>query len=69
MIAVEFSHEDGSPAPDIWAAIKKSCLEQKMLTLNCGVHGNGMRFATPLNVTKKELDEGLTIFENALKQL
>ncbi len=69
MVAIEFSHEDGSPAPDLWTKVKKSCQEQKMLTLNCGVHGNGMRFATPLNVTKKELDEGLAILENALKQL
>ncbi len=69
MVAAEFSHEDGTPAPDIWNQVKKSCLEQRLLTLNCGVHGNGMRFATPLNVTKKELDEGLAIFENALKQI
>ncbi len=68
MVAIEFSHEDGTPAPDLWNKVKKSCLEQKMLTLNCGVHGNGMRFATPLNVTKKELDEGLMILEHALKE-
>ncbi len=69
MLAVEYSHEDGSPAPDIWDKVKRSCLEQKMLTLNCGVYGNGMRFATPLNVTKEDLDKGLAIFENALKSL
>ncbi len=69
MLAVEYSHEDGSPAPDIWDKVKRSCLAQKMLTLNCGVYGNGMRFATPLNVTKEDLDKGLAIFENALKSL
>ena len=56
MVAIEFSHEDGSPAPDIWAKVKKGCLERHMLTLNCGVNGNGMRFATPLNVKKEEID-------------
>lgn len=69
MVAIEFSHEDGTPAPELWTKIKKSCQDKKMLTLNCGVHGNGMRFATPLNVTKKELDEGLSILESALKEL
>ena len=56
MVAIEFSHKDGSPAPDIWAKVKKGCLERHMLTLNCGVNGNGMRFATPLNVKKEEID-------------
>lgn len=69
MLAAEFSHADGSPAPDIWDKVKQSCLENHLLTLNCGVHGNGMRFATPLNVTKDVLDEGLSIFEKALKTI
>ena len=51
-----------TPAPDIWAKVKKGCLERHMLTLNCGVNGNGMRFATPLNVKKEEIDEGLSAF-------
>lgn len=69
MLAAEFSNQDGSPAPEIWAKVKQVCLENKLLTLNCGVHGNGMRFATPLNVTKEVLDEGLAIFEKALKSV
>lgn len=67
MLAAEFSHVDGSPAPDIWSKVKEACFKNHLLTLNCGVHGNGMRFATPLNVTKEVLDEGLSIFEAALK--
>ncbi len=69
MLAVEYSHEDGSPAPDIWNKVRAYCLEHRMLTLNCGVHGNGMRFAAPLNVTQADLDKGLAIFEDALKSL
>ena len=69
MLAIEFSHKDGSPAPDIWAKVKKGCLERHMLTLNCGVNGNGMRFATPLNVRKEEIDEGLHILEESIKNL
>ena len=69
MLAVEYSHADGTPAPDIWNKVRTYCFEHKMLTLNCGVHGNGQRFATPLNVTKEELDKGLAIYEEALKRL
>lgn len=66
MVAIEYSYKDGSPAGDIWSQVKEKCLEMKMLTLNCGVNGNGMRFATPLNVKKEEIDEGLAILEKAL---
>lgn len=69
MVAVEFAYADGTPAPEIWQKVKAGCLKRHMLTLNCGVHGNGMRFATPLNVKKEELDEGLAILEAALAEL
>lgn len=69
MVAIEFSHADGSPAPDIWAKVKQGCLERHMLTLNCGVNGNGMRFATPLNVRKEEIDKGLAILEASIQAL
>lgn len=69
MVAIEFSHEDGSPAPDIWTDVKSRMLKRHMLTLNCGVHGNGMRFATPLNVKKEEIDEGLAILSASIEEM
>jgi 4-aminobutyrate aminotransferase len=69
MIAIEFSKEDGTPAPEIWAAVKEKCLEMKLILLSCGVNGNAMRFATPLNVKKEELDKGLEIIEKALTEI
>lgn len=69
MIAIEFCHEDGTPAPEIWQKVKAGCFKRHMLTLNCGVHGNGMRFATPLNVTKEEIDEGVGIVEASIADL
>lgn len=69
MVAVEYSNEDGSPAPEIWNKVKAYCFEHKMLTLNCGVNGNGHRFATPLNISKEDLDKGLSIFEAALQSI
>lgn len=69
MLALEFSHEDGTPAGDMFAQVRDKCFENKLLTLACGVHGNGMRLATPLNVTKEEIDEGISIIERALSEV
>jgi len=69
MVAIEYSHKDGTPAPEVWSEVRRICFENKMLTLNCGINGNGFRFATPLNVKKEELDEGLAILEKALSQM
>lgn len=68
MVAIEFSYADGTPAPEVWEKVRKRCLELKMLTLNCGVNGNGMRFATPLNVTKEDIDKGIAILNQALSE-
>lgn len=67
MLAVEYAHEDGTPAPEIWATCRKACLDAGMMTLNCGVNGNGQRFATPLNITKDEVDKVLEVYETGLK--
>jgi len=68
MLAAEFVNpEDNSPSSDYLNKVKDYCLEKKMLTLSCGVYGNGFRFATPLNITREDLDKGLAIFEDAVK--
>lgn len=67
MVAVEFIHpEDKAPNPDALNKVKAYCLAHGMVTLSCGVYGNGFRFATPLNVTREELDKGLAIYDAAL---
>lgn len=69
MRAIEFDHEDGTPAPEIWGQVKAQCLKNRMITLNCGVHGNGMRFATCLNVTSDIIDEGVGILDKSMCEL
>jgi 4-aminobutyrate aminotransferase len=70
MMAVEFVNPaDKSPSADALNKVKQYCLEHGLFTLSCGVYGNGFRFATPLNITLKDLDKGLAIFEDALKAL
>lgn len=67
MMAVEFVNpEDGSPSAEALEKVKDYCLEKKMLTLSCGVYGNGFRFATALNVKREDLDKGLAIFREAV---
>jgi 4-aminobutyrate aminotransferase len=56
-----------NPAPEIWATCREACLKAGMMTLNCGVNGNGQRFATPLNITRDEVDKVLEIYEIGLK--
>ena len=67
MRAVEFVHQDGSPAGDIFSALRQYCQDHGLLVLGCGVYGNGLRFATPLNITKEDLEAGLAIFTEALE--
>jgi 4-aminobutyrate aminotransferase len=70
MMAVEFINPaDKAPNADALNKVKAYCLDHGMLTLSCGVYGNGFRFATPLNIQKEDLDKGLAIFEDALKAL
>jgi 4-aminobutyrate aminotransferase len=67
MVAVEFVNpQDNSPSAEYLNKVKEYCLEKKMLTLSCGVYGNGFRFATPLNISREDLDKGLAIFEEAV---
>ncbi|HEX3012514.1 MAG TPA: aspartate aminotransferase family protein [Syntrophomonadaceae bacterium] len=70
MVGVEFVHpEDQSPNPEAYNKIWKYCFDHKYLILGCGVHHNGMRFASPLNVKKEEIDKALGILEGALQSL
>jgi len=67
MLAMEFINPaDRTPNADAFNKVRQLCLENKMLILGCGVYGNGYRWATPLNVTRKDLDKGLEIVDKAL---
>lgn len=69
MVAIEFSHEDGTPAGDVFSKVRDECFKNKLLTLACGVYGNGLRFATPLNVTAEEIDKGIAIIDKVLSEV
>lgn len=69
MVAIEFSHEDGSPAQDIWAKVKKGCLERHMLTLNYWRKWKWYAVCHSIKCQKEEIDEGLSILEASIQAL
>ncbi|MEW6086416.1 MAG: acetyl ornithine aminotransferase family protein [Chloroflexota bacterium] len=66
MIGVEFVKDKNTKEPneEIRNMIEKTAFEHGLLTLGCG--RSTIRFAPPLCITKKEVDEGLEIFEEAV---
>jgi 4-aminobutyrate aminotransferase len=67
MVGVEFVHQDGTPNGGTAEAVREHCLENGLLMLTCGVRDHVVRFMPPLNLSAAELDEGLTIFEGAVR--
>ncbi len=66
MVAVEFCGNDGSPHPEFAKQVQSRALEQGLLLLTCGVHGNVIRFLFPLTIPDAVMDEGLDILARAL---
>jgi len=52
------------PSPEIREEFKKKCFEEKLMILGCGDHS--IRFRPPLNVSKEEINKGLTIIRKVL---
>ena len=66
MVAVEFSHDDGTPDPDTAGAVRRRAVEEGLLLLSCGVVGQAVRFIPPLVVTESEVDAGVEMFTRAV---
>jgi 4-aminobutyrate aminotransferase/(S)-3-amino-2-methylpropionate transaminase len=70
MCAVEFvDPHTGEPAKDLVSKIAKGSYENGVIVLTAGVHGNVLRFLTPLVITDEQLEEGLDILTDVLKGL
>ncbi len=53
--------------PDERNKLKNSCYDKGLIILGCGE--KSMRFRPPLNISKSEIDLGISIIKEALKQL
>jgi 4-aminobutyrate aminotransferase len=69
MVGVELvkDRETKEPAADWRAQIIRKTFEKGLLLLGCGE--NSIRFCPALTVTAAEVDECLTIFEEAVKEV
>lgn len=65
MIAIELMR-DGAPDPDGAKAIQQRAMDQGLLLLTCGVHGNVLRFLFPLTIQDAIFEEALAILERAI---
>jgi len=67
MIGTEFT-EKGKPADkSILKTVIHACEERGMLLLSCGTYDNVIRWIPPLIVSEQQINDGLAIFEEALK--
>ncbi|GAX91712.1 4-aminobutyrate transaminase [Effusibacillus lacus] len=70
MCAVEFSDPFmGQPATEFVAKYVKACREADVIVLSAGIHGNVVRFLTPLVITFEQLDEELGIMSETLQKM
>jgi len=69
MVATEFTQPTGQPDTTTAKAVQKSCFEAGLLLLTCGPFDNVIRWVPPLIVTSAQLDEAVSIFEEALARL
>ncbi|HBR7363065.1 TPA: 4-aminobutyrate--2-oxoglutarate transaminase [Klebsiella pneumoniae] len=67
MVAVEFNDPvTGNPSPEMTRQIQKKALEEGLLLLICGTHGNVIRFLYPLTIPDEQFGRALQILSNVL---
>ncbi len=69
MIGTEFSVDDKpEKAKPMVKEIIHATEERGLLLLSCGTYDNTIRWIPPLNVTSEQIQDGLRIFDQALKE-
>lgn len=56
------------PLKEFIAEVQKTCFQSGVILMSAGVHGNVLRFLTPLVITDEQLEEGLDIVGEVLQQ-
>jgi 4-aminobutyrate aminotransferase/(S)-3-amino-2-methylpropionate transaminase len=69
MLAIELVRDRATkqPAPELATAIAEAAAERGLLLLKSGIYSNCIRVLTPLVLTEAELEEALTVWEEALE--
>jgi len=66
MLAIEFAR-DGKPDADGATAVVEAAAKRGLLLLKAGLNGNCIRVLVPLVISEAELDEALSVWEQALE--
>lgn len=68
MVAAEFNDPaSGKPSAEIAKAIQQKALEQGLILLTCGVHGNVIRFLYPLTIPDAQFKKALALLSELLR--
>lgn len=68
LVATEFGDAGYCPNSTATKAVQLLCVEQGLLLLTCGPYENIIRWVPPLIVSESQVDEAVSIFEDALKR-
>ena len=66
MIGIEFIRPDGEGSRPIAKHVMQRCLENKLLVLNCGEHGQVIRLMPSLNISDSEIEKACEILEKCM---
>jgi 4-aminobutyrate aminotransferase/(S)-3-amino-2-methylpropionate transaminase len=69
MLAIELvaDRETKQPAPDLASAVVSEAASRGLLLLKAGIYSNCIRVLSPLTLSDEELDEALSVWEEALE--
>jgi len=69
MVAIELVKDrvTKEPAQKETALIREKCYKNGLIVAAAGIYGNVIRVLIPLVITDEELDEGLSILEEAIR--
>ncbi len=67
MVATEFTDSKGNPDSKLAKHILHEARDRGLLLLTCGAYGNVIRWIPPLIIGEEHLDEGLSLFDDAMR--
>lgn len=71
MVAIELVKDrvTKEPASKETALLREKCYQNGLIIIGAGIHHNVIRFLVPLVITDEELNEGLSILEEAIRSI
>lgn len=67
MMAIELVDDNNQPNADLTTKVAKTCREQGVLILTCGLDGNVIRLLPPLVINESTLRDGLQVLAEAIR--